>query len=406
MTLFSDLDLAPQIVHHLFEHSFKTPTNIQKMAIPIILDGRDLLASAPTGTGKTLAFLIPIFQHFLDNPKREQNAARVVVLAPTRELAQQIYETAQWLIAKVDYHVILITGGDNYTLDDKQLADPYSLLIATPGRLLRYLKQEKLSLEEVEILVLDEADRMLDMGFKAEVEDIAEHCSFREQSLLFSATLEGNGVRNFSQQLLNDPVTIEAESTRKERKKINQYYYRADDLAHKKNLLIHFLKQEEVEKSIIFVKKRETVHELTSFLQSQGLKACFLEGEMEQAKRNEALKNLKNNSVSILIATDVASRGLDIDDITHVVNFDLPKQIEVYIHRIGRTARAGKKGTAVSLVEAHDFPLLQKTERYTKELIKKRVFDELRPKTKVPQFKTKKKAKLKKQTKKIKVKRI
>lgn len=391
MNSFSDLELDPQIVQQLFERALTEPTYIQKQAIPLILEGKDILASAPTGTGKTLAFLTPALQHLLDNPKREINSARILILAPTRELAQQIHETAEWLMAKTHYHSVLITGGAHYNLDDDVLESPYSVLIATPGRLSRYLKQEKLKLDEVEILILDEADRMLDMGFKEEVEVIANQCAWREQSLLFSATLEGNGVRDFSQRLLTDPVTIEVESSRRERKKINQYYYRADDLGHKKKLLIHLLRQLDVEKSIIFVKKREMVHELTSFLQSENIMACFLEGEMDQSKRNEALKKLKNNQNSILIATDVASRGLDIEDITHVINFDLPKKADVYVHRIGRTARAGKKGTAISLVEAHDFPMIEKLARYTEEPIKMRVFEELRPKTKAPQFKNKKK---------------
>lgn len=393
MNSFSDLDLAPQIVHQLFEHSLTNPTYIQEQAIPVILEGKDVLASAPTGTGKTLAFLIPALQHLIDNQKRETNSGRILILAPTRELAQQIHETAQWLMLKTNYHSILITGGSDYELDNQSLESPYSILIATPGRLSRYLKQEKLKLDEIEILILDEADRMLDMGFREEVESIAMQCTWRGQSLLFSATLEGNGVHDFSLRLLNNPTMIEVESSRKERKKINQYYYRADDLEHKKKLLIKILSQPEIEKTIIFVKKRESVHELTSFLHSEKIMVCYLEGEMDQAKRNEALKKLKNNQISILIATDVASRGLDVDDITHIINFDLPKKADVYVHRIGRTARAGKKGTAISLVEAHDFPFIEKISRYTQEFIKKRVFDDMRPKSKMPKFSNKKKKK-------------
>lgn len=388
---FSELDLSPKLIDILSQLSLTQPTKVQEIAIPIALEGRDLLASAPTGTGKTLAFLLPIWQHLLDQPKSMSISPRILILAPTRELAQQIYQTALVFCGAVKSRAILITGGADYEQDDAILNQAYDVLIATPGRLSRYLKQEKLELDEVEMLILDEADRMLDMGFKDQVEAIAKQCTWRNQTLLFSATLESKAVSRFAAQLLNDPVNIEVESSRKERKKINQYYYRADDLAHKKELLVHLLRDPELERVIIFVKKREQVHELTSFLQSRAINVCFLEGEMDQMRRTEALKRIKNKAVSILVATDVASRGLDVDDISHVINFDMPKTADVYVHRIGRTARAGKKGSAIALVEAHDFPLLSKMTRYMQEPIKMRVIDELRPKTKAPKFKNKKK---------------
>ncbi|WP_312133932.1 helicase-related protein, partial [Leclercia sp.] len=201
---------------------------------------------------------------------------------------------------------------------------------------------------------------------------------------LFSATLEGDAIKDFAERLLEDPVEVSATPSTRERKKIHQWYYRADDIQHKTALLIHLLKQPEATRSIVFVRKRERVHELATWLREAGINNCYLEGEMVQIKRNEAIKRLTDGRVNVLVATDVAARGIDIPDVSHVFNFDLPRTADTYLHRIGRTGRAGRKGTAISLVEAHDHLLLQKIGRYVEEPLKARVIDELRPSTRAP----------------------
>lgn len=398
---FAELDLDELILKSLNEQNLTSPTTIQGQTIPIALDNRDILASAPTGTGKTLAYLIPAVQHLLDFPRRKPGPPRILILTPTRELAMQVAEQARLLTQFTTLNVATITGGVAYMNHAEIFSKNQDIVIATTGRLLQYIKEENFDCRAVEMLILDEADRMLDMGFAQDVETISAETRWRTQTLLFSATLEGEGLYDFAKRILNDPVEITADPSRKERKKILQFYYRADNIEHKTALLIHLLKQPEVTKSIIFVRKRERVHELVSWLNDANIRSCYLEGEMVQAKRNEAIKRMVNNTVNILVATDIASRGLDFDDISHVFNFDMPKTAEVYLHRIGRTARAGKKGTAISLVEAHDYELLKKIERYTHEAIKVRVIDALKPKTKVPTITKKKKLSDKAKAKKL-----
>ena len=262
------------------------------------------------------------------------------------------------------------------------------VVVATTGRLLQYIKEENFDCRAVETLILDEADRMLDMGFAQDIEHIAGETRWRKQTLLFSATLEGDAIKDFAERLLNDPVEIESDPSRRERKKILQWYYRADDVKHKTALLCHQLKQPDVTRSIIFVRKRERVHELVAWLREAGINSCYLEGEMVQAKRNEAIKRLSDGRVNVLVATDIAARGIDINDVSHVFNFDLPRTSDTYLHRIGRTGRAGRKGCAISFVEAHDHLLLGKISRYLNEPLKPRVIDELRPTTKAPSAKT------------------
>lgn len=398
---FSSLDLDELIVKALNSQNIVTPTTIQAQTIPYALDNRDILGSAPTGTGKTLAYLIPAIQHLLDFPRRKPGPPRILILTPTRELAMQVSEQAKLLTQFTSLSTATITGGVAYMNHAEIFSKNQDIVIATTGRLLQYIKEENFDCRAVEMLILDEADRMLDMGFAKDVETIAAETRWRTQTLLFSATLEGDGLHDFAKRLLNDPVELNADPSRKERKKIQQFYYRADDIQHKTALLIHLLKQDDVTKSVIFVRKRERVHELVSWLNEAKIRTCYLEGEMVQAKRNEAIKRMENGTVNILVATDVASRGLDFDDISHVFNFDMPKTADVYLHRIGRTARAGKKGTAISLVEAHDYELLKKIERYIQEPLKIRVIEELRPKSKTPSIVKKKKLSEKAKAKKV-----
>ncbi|ONG14281.1 ATP-dependent RNA helicase SrmB [Escherichia coli] len=336
VTTFSELELDESLLEALQDKGFTRPTAIQAAAIPPALDGRDVLGSAPTGTGKTAAYLLPALQHLLDFPRKKSGPPRILILTPTRELAMQVADHARELAKHTHLDIATITGGVAYMNHAEVFSENQDIVVATTGRLLQYIKEENFDCRAVETLILDEADRMLDMG-----------------------------------------------STR-ERKKIHQWYYRADDLEHKTALLVHLLKQPEATRSIVFVRKRERVHELANWLREAGINNCYLEGEMVQGKRNEAIKRLTEGRVNVLVATDVAARGIDIPDVSHVFNFDMPRSGDTYLHRIGRTARAGRKGTAISLVEAHDHLLLGKVGRYIEEPIKARVIDELRPKTRAP----------------------
>ncbi|MBC3767635.1 ATP-dependent RNA helicase SrmB [Neptunicella marina] len=398
--MFSDLDLDDKLCRATADLGFKTPTSIQQLVIPEAMDGRDILASAPTGTGKTAAFLLPALQFILDYPRRDPGSTRVLILEPTRELALQVFEQAQALTRYTQISCGCITGGINYGSDRDLLQANLDILVATPGRLFEHIEKESFDCRDIEILILDEADRMLDMGFSTVVNQISTEARWRKQSMLFSATLEGGGVAKFSREILKNPVTLEAQSSRKEHAKIHQWIHLADDLNHKYQLLLHILK-EQTESAVIFVRTRERLMMLKDKLLSDGIENCYLQGEMPQDKRNMALARFKSGEVKVLIATDVAARGIDVPDVSHVINFDLPYKADVYVHRIGRTGRAGKKGTAISLVEAHDMDIVRKVERYTEQQLRRRIIEQLRPKHKESRpAKAKKKSKAAKVSKK------
>ncbi|WP_039055934.1 ATP-dependent RNA helicase SrmB [Enterobacter sp. Bisph1] len=384
VTTFSELELDESLLDALQNKGFTRPTAIQAAAIPPALEGRDVLGSAPTGTGKTAAYLLPALQHLLDFPRKKSGPPRILILTPTRELAMQVADHARELAANTHLDIATITGGVAYMNHAEVFSENQDIVVATTGRLLQYIKEENFDCRAVETLILDEADRMLDLGFAQDIEHIAGETRWRKQTMLFSATLEGDAIKNFAERLLEDPVEVSATPSTRERKKIHQWYYRADDLAHKTALLVHLLKQPEMSRSIVFVRKRERVHELANWLREAGINNCYLEGEMVQAKRTEAISRLTDGRVNVLIATDVAARGIDIPDVSHVINFDMPRSGDTYLHRIGRTGRAGRKGIAISLVEAHDHLLLGKVGRYVEEPLKPRVIDELRPQTRAP----------------------
>lgn len=401
ITSFNDFQFDDDINKALSFAGFQKPTSIQQLAIPVAMEGRDILASAPTGTGKTLAFLLPAIQYLIDFPRRDPGFARVLIMTPTRELAYQIYEQIKMLTQFTTLNTGVITGGINYGSHKETLEKNNDLLVATPGRLIEYLNEESFHADEVEVLILDEADRMLDMGFVGEMDRIILEAKRRRQTMLISATLEGVAISRFSARALKEPVLLEAAPPRREMGKITQWIHLADDADHKLALLIHLLKQPDLSKVLVFIKTRERLATLTGQLEAAGIKTCWLQGEMPQDKRMQAMSRFSNGQVRILLATDVAARGLDIDDISHVINYDMPRTADVYIHRIGRTGRAGKKGIAISLVEAHDIGIVGKVERYTEQALKRRVIEELRPKhkeakapgkTKKPKTAAKKKA--------------
>lgn len=383
VTTFSELELDESLLEALQDKGFTRPTAIQAAAIPPALDGRDVLGSAPTGTGKTAAYLLPALQHLLDFPRKKSGPPRILILTPTRELAMQVADHARELAKHTHLDIATITGGVAYMNHAEVFSENQDIVVATTGRLLQYIKEENFDCRAVETLILDEADRMLDMGFArisnillAKRAGVNRPCSFRQlwKAMRFRTLPSVCWKIRWRFLPIRPPVSA----------KIHQWYYRADDLEHKTALLVHLLKQPEATRSIVFVRKRERVHELANWLREAGINNCYLEGEMVQGKRNEAIKRLTEGRVNVLVATDVAARGIDIPDVSHVFNFDMPRSGDTYLHRIGRTARAGRKGTAISLVEAHDHLLLGKVGRYIEEPIKARVIDELRPKTRAP----------------------
>jgi ATP-dependent RNA helicase SrmB len=410
--MFSQFDLDSALLGGIESAGFKKPTSIQELVLPVAMTGKDVLASAPTGTGKTAAFLLPAAQHLLDYPRTKPGFPRVLILSPTRELALQTHEQCEKLTALTNIKTGVITGGVNYGSHKDILTSTTDILVATPGRLMEYIETEQFDAREIEILVLDEADRMLDMGFTATINRIVAEARWRKQTMLFSATLEGAGVLRFSKELLNEAVFLESNPSRKEKAIIHQWLHLADNKDHKVALLINLLKQADIERTVVFANKRETVQFLSGKLYGDEIPCAWLEGKMPQDKRNKSVDRLKNGKVNVLVATDVAARGLDIDDLTHVINFDMPRTADIYLHRIGRTGRAGNKGTAISLVEAHDMAVIGKIERYMNERLPRRVIEELRPKnkeskvalkkTKVKRTVAQKKAKAKKQAKRNK----
>ncbi|MEG1210515.1 MAG: ATP-dependent RNA helicase SrmB [Leclercia sp.] len=384
VTTFSELELDESLLEALQNKGFTRPTAIQAAAIPPALEGRDVLGSAPTGTGKTAAYLLPVLQHLIDFPRKKSGPPRILILTPTRELAVQVAEHARELAANTHLDIATITGGVAYMNHAEVFSENQDIVVATTGRLMQYIKEENFDCRAVETLILDEADRMLELGFAQDIEHIAGETRWRKQTMLFSATLEGDAIKDFAERLLEDPAEVSATPSTRERKKIHQWYYRADNYEHKLALLKHLLTQDDTTRTIVFVRKRERVHELAEQLRAAGINNCYLDGEMAQVKRTEGIKRLTEGRVNVLIATDVAARGIDIPEVSHVINFDMPRSGDTYLHRIGRTGRAGLKGTAISLVEAHDYLLLQKVGRYIEEPVKARVIDELRPVTRAP----------------------
>ncbi|MFT4939801.1 MAG: ATP-dependent RNA helicase SrmB [Paraglaciecola sp.] len=395
--MFEQLELDDELCRAVAEMGYTDPTSIQKLVIPAAMDGKDILASAPTGTGKTAAFLLPVCQFLLDYPRRQPGSARVLILTPTRELALQIFEQAKIISRYSGANCGVITGGINYGTDRDLLEQNLDILVATPGRLFEHIETESFDCRDIECLILDEADRMLDMGFSAIVNQIAAEARWRKQTMLFSATLEGAGISRFAKDLLKDPVELRADPSRKEHAGIHQWLHLADNAKHKLDLLVHILTHQ-VETAIVFVKTRERLATLTGQLNSAGITCSWLQGEMPQDKRNAAMQRFRSGEVKILVATDIAARGIDVDNITHIINYDMPRTADVYVHRIGRTGRAGNKGIAISLVEAHDVGILPKIERYIQQALKRRVIDELRPQNKEakPPSKKKQSAKVKK----------
>ncbi len=377
--LFSDFELHSKIVKAATACGLENPTPVQEQAIPLVLEGRDVLATAATGTGKTAAFLLPTMSRLLcEQENRKPGTPAILVLTPTRELASQVTRAVRDFGKFLRLSCVEVVGGVPYRDQLQRLRRPVEVVVATPGRLLDHMRSGKLDLSQVGALVLDEADRMLDMGFSEDVETISKACPFARQTLLFTATLDKR-MEALASGILKDPARVSIE-TKLSAPDIDQSIYYADDYRHKRELLTHFLEQEGTSKSIVFVATKRDADTLARELGENGHKAGALHGDLNQGQRNRTLKRLVDDRLSILVATDVAARGIDVRDISHVINFDLPRAVEDYVHRIGRTGRAGAAGTAISLVGRDDHGLVIRIERFTKTTLTVGTVEGLEPK--------------------------
>lgn len=346
---------------------YETPTPIQTQSIPELLKGRDMLAAAQTGTGKTAAFALPILAQMLARPeKRTPKAVRALVLAPTRELAAQIDENIRAYAARTDLKTALVFGGVNIKPQTAALAKGVDFLVATPGRLLDHLGQKNVTLENVGFLVLDEADRMLDMGFIHDIRKILKFLPVKRQTLLFSATFSDE-IKALADTFLTDPLTVEI-ARNKESTLIHQEAL-AIAKKRKRELLRDLIVDNAWDQVLVFTRMKHTANRLAQQLEKDGITAAAIHGNKSQSARTKALAGFKNHSIRVLVATDIAARGLDIEGLPHVVNFELPEVAEDYVHRIGRTGRAGMEGHAVSLVAPEERDLLRAIEKLLKRRI-------------------------------------
>ena len=353
---FTDLGIDTRLETQLAHQGITQPTDIQAHAVPTALAGHDIFAQSKTGSGKTLAFLLPAVQRVMKQKALSKRDPRVLIVAPTRELATQVFTQLRLLIAGTNIKAVKILGGENFNDQIKALRNDPQFVVATPGRLADHITKRSLQLSGLELLIFDEADRILDLGFTEQLKMINEQANHRlRQTLLFSATLDHAQVDALSRNLLKKPKQITLSAANEQHSDIKQTLYLADHLDHKEALLEHFLNQDNVGQCIIFTATRADTSRLSEALNAKGFKSVALAGDLTQNKRLDIMDSFSRENFKILITTDVASRGLDLLSVTHVINFDLPKHAEEYVHRIGRTGRAGFKGNALSLVGPKDW---------------------------------------------------
>lgn len=365
---FNDLSLDPRLMRSVQHLGFVKPTEIQQEAIPAVMVGRDLIVSSQTGSGKTLAYLLPMMQRLLKSRPLSKRDARALILAPTRELAKQVYAQLRLFVSNTPLTSALIVGGENFNDQEKLLKRQPDIIVATPGRFVDHLEHKSVFINGLEVLILDEADRMLDLGFMPQLTVINKAADHRlRQTLLFSATLDHAEVDELALALLKNPYRVAVGSSYQQHQDISQQFYLADHLTHKEALLLHFLQQTDINQLIIFTATREDAERLAQLCEQQGKSAVGLSGKLSQSNRNSVMQAFATGKHQVLVTTDLASRGLDLLQVSHVINFDLPKHAEEYVHRIGRTGRAGAKGAAISLVGPKDIAALQRIEAFLRQ---------------------------------------
>jgi len=354
---FKQLGLQSLLQNNLQQLGYQQPTPIQQQAIPVILQGKDVMAGAQTGTGKTAAFALPIIQNLLSAP---QDLVRCLVLTPTRELAQQVYQSFEQYSANTELRSVVAYGGVSLGPQQKALAQGANVLIATPGRLLDLLSKQAVNLAQLQYLVFDEADRMLDMGFKDEIQRLLRHVPSDRQTLLFSATFD-DAVFKFSKTLLQQPKLIEVDARNKAASKVEQQVYQVDE-ERKRELTSFMIGSKNWQQVLIFTRTKQAADKLSKEMNKDGIKTSAIHGDRSQGAREKALEEFKDGRIRALVATDVAARGLDIQQLQYVINYELPYVAEDYIHRIGRTGRAGATGLAISLMSVDENWLLEQIE--------------------------------------------
>ncbi len=392
---FADMGLAPEILRALADASYETATEVQQQAVPPAIAGRDLMVASSTGSGKTASFMIPALQRVLASrqdpevakrDRRRNYGPRVLVLAPTRELAMQVAKAASTYGRHVQgLRVATVVGGVPYAAQLRALQGPLDILIATPGRLLDHLNSGKAVLDHVDLFVLDEADRMLDMGFIEDIQTIADRVPAQRQTVMYSATFLGH-VGRLAQQLMKDALKVEITSHTDTHANIEQRLHWADNNEHKNALLDHILTGVELEQAVVFTSTQRDADWLADRLADMGHSAAALHGGMPQGRRTRVLQGLRQKQLRVLVATDVAARGIDVPTISHVINYGLPMKAEDYVHRIGRTGRAGRNGLAITLAERMDVGMIRRIQHFTTQDIPVQRIEGLEPRMQEPQI--------------------
>ena len=379
---FNSLGLPEQILRAVIQKGYDTPSPIQAQAIPAVLKGGDVMAAAQTGTGKTAGFTLPILSNLLKGSPAKPNQARVLILTPTRELAAQVHQSVVDYGRYASIKSTVVFGGVKINPQMMKLRKGVDVLVATPGRLLDLHNQNAVKFDDLEVLVLDEADRMLDMGFIHDIRKIIAKLPKNRQTLMFSATFSQD-IRKLAKSLVSNPVEISVTPRNTTVEAITQRVYPCDK-KQKSRLLSFLIKEKQWSQVLVFCRTKHGANKLTKYLESRGISAIAIHGNKSQAARTKALASFKANEVQVMVATDIAARGIDINLLPHVVNFDLPHVSEDYVHRIGRTGRAGSNGEAVSLVSADEAPLLQDIEKLIKKKIDRTIIDDFEPVHDVP----------------------
>ena len=369
---FENLGLTPEILRAVSEQGYSDPTPIQRQAIPVVLQGKDILAGAQTGTGKTAAFTLPLLEMIHEHAQgKGDRPIRALVVTPTRELAAQVGESIETYAKYLPIGSAVVFGGVKIGPQIEKLRHGVDILVATPGRLLDHLQQKTVSLSHIEILVLDEADRMLDMGFIHDIRKLLKQLPHDRQNLLFSATYSDE-IKQLANDLLNQPHQIEVARQNTTAQTVKQLVYPVDK-GRKRELLSHTIGANDWQQVLVFTRTKHGANRLAQQLEKDGLTTAAIHGNKSQGARTRALAGFKNGDIRVLVATDIAARGLDIDQLPHVVNYELPNVPEDYVHRIGRTGRAGHEGEAISLVCVDELKLLNDIERLLKQEIPKKI---------------------------------
>lgn len=374
--MFTQLPLHQNLHKALDKIGIRQQTPVQEQAIPIALKHKDLLVSAETGSGKTIAFLLPVMQRLLEMPDSE-SGTRCLILVPTRELARQILDQCMALGSYTQLKFGLIIGGERFRKQASMLKNNPEILIATPGRMLEHLERKTPYFNDLEVLILDEADRMLDMGFSEDVLQITSQCNADRQTMLFSATLSHKGLKSIASTVLKDPHVLSLNNLKDKHRNITQQFILADDNQHKVQLINWLLNYESLDKTLVFTNTRVEAENVGDALKRAEHRTGVLHGEMDQMHRNQVIQRLRDDKIHVLVATDVAARGLDVKGVDMVINFDMARNGKDYVHRIGRTGRAGEQGLAISLISHNEWNQKAGIERYLRQTMEKRTIEEL-----------------------------